>query len=124
MAVRKTILVIDDEADFREILRARLEHEGYDVLEAGQGMSGLQEFRRNEVDLILLDIMMPGMDGFTFLKVLREEGGVLPIPPVITLTAYSRMMTEEKRKMLGDVPFVEKTEDFAKLLKIIDEMLG
>lgn len=88
----QTICIIDDEQTLREVVRRYLEHEGFRVVEAESGPGGLTLLRDQPVDLILLDIMLPGLDGFTLMRVLRHsdayaaldmQGGV----PVIILTS-------------------------------------
>ena len=116
------ILIIDDEKDFVVIVRARLEHEGYDVLEANDGLSGLEVLLRHDVDLILLDIMMPRMDGFTFYKTLHEQGRASPVPPIIAVTAFSSQI-ESRKCLLGEVPILAKPFDFAVLLRMMREMI-
>jgi DNA-binding response OmpR family regulator len=77
------ILLVDDERAIVESLRYALEKEGCDVLEAGEGGEALDVARRASPDLVLLDIMLPGMSGFEVLRVLRQESTV----PVLMLTA-------------------------------------
>jgi DNA-binding response OmpR family regulator len=77
------ILVVDDEPEIRNILRLYLENEGYEVIEAGNGAEALELTGRYSFSLCLLDIMMPGMDGFHVLKRIREDSNI----PVIILSA-------------------------------------
>ena len=88
-----TILVCDDDADIRGALRIYLTGEGYAVREAENGQKALDLLRREEIHLVLMDIMMPGMDGMTATAKLREESNV----PVILITAKS----EDSDKILG-----------------------
>ena len=88
-----TILICDDEPDIRTALRIYLTGEGYDVLEAGTGDRALELMAEREVHLVLMDIMMPGMDGMTATAKLRETSNV----PVILITAKS----EDNDKILG-----------------------
>ena len=88
-----TILICDDEPDIRAALRIYLTGEGYDVLEAGTGDRALELLAEREVHLVLMDIMMPGMDGMTATAKLRETSNV----PVILITAKS----EDSDKILG-----------------------
>jgi len=92
MAKQQTICIVDDEATLREVVRRYLEYDGFQVIEAETGPMALQVLRDMPVDLILLDIMLPGLDGFTVLRVLRNSpdygalnanGGV----PIIVLTS-------------------------------------
>lgn len=73
------ILVIDDEPAIRRFLRTSLGAEGYDVLEAGDGETGLAMLRRNAVDLLVLDLGLPGVDGLQVLQQLRDSGSSLPV---------------------------------------------
>ena len=77
------ILIVDDEPEIRNFLRLYLENEGYKVLEAGNGSDALSMLKREEISLCLLDIMMPGIDGFHVLKEIRKDSNV----PVIILSA-------------------------------------
>lgn len=90
----KTVLIIEDERTIVEILKFNLKKEGYTVLEALDGITGLQKARQQDPDLILLDLMLPGMDGFAVCRTLRNEGNTVP---VLMLTARE----EEGDKVLG-----------------------
>ena len=90
----KTVLIIEDEQNIVDILSFNLSREGYDTLEAYDGPTGLQLAREQNPDLILLDLMLPGIDGFEVCRILREEGSSTPI---IMLTARE----EEEDKVLG-----------------------
>lgn len=87
------VLVVDDEENIVEILKSNLEREGYEVLEAFDGPTAVEIALEEEPDLILLDCMLPGMDGFDVCRAIRNE---LPVP-IIMLTAKS----EEIDKVLG-----------------------
>ena len=80
------ILIIEDNEDLAFGLRRTLEFEGFDVTVAEDGLSGLQEARRAEAELVVLDLMLPAMDGFRVLKELRKSGSRVP---VLVLTAKS-----------------------------------
>lgn len=88
MGEMRKILVIDDELDARKILIRRLESSGYKVIEAADGMSGLNLAKQEMPDLILLDIMMPGLDGLKTYQALRKEAPTQQVP-VIFITALS-----------------------------------
>lgn len=89
----KTILVVDDEERITDLLRSYLEQAAYRVLTAGNGRSGLELARADKPDLIVLDLMMPEMDGVECLRLLRAE----QTTPVILLTAR----VEDEDKVLG-----------------------
>ena len=80
----RRILVVDDEDNLRSMLVAALKYEGYDVTQASDGAAGLRAARETKPDLIVLDVMMPQLDGFAVVKRLREAGDRTP---VIFLTA-------------------------------------
>lgn len=88
-----TVLVVDDEQAIADIIKFNLEREGYEVLTAKDGRDALNTLGENSVNLVLLDVMMPEMDGFTCLKEIRKDSKV----PVIMLTAKE----EEVDKVLG-----------------------
>jgi DNA-binding response OmpR family regulator len=86
-----SILLIEDNRDFAATLRANLEREGYDVSVAPNGVEGLELAKESEPDLIILDLMLPAMNGFTVLQRLRDEGRDAP---VLIMTALG---TEEEK---------------------------
>lgn len=77
------ILIADDEPEIRELFRLYLEKDGYEVLEAEDGLEALEILKEETIDLLLLDIMMPGMDGFSVLKNVRKENNL----PVLIMSA-------------------------------------
>lgn len=79
----RVILVVDDEERMARFIRLNLEHDGFQVVEAYNGMQAIQSLRDSMPDLVLLDVMLPDMDGFEVLKLIREISAV----PVIMLTA-------------------------------------
>ncbi|MBQ9973597.1 MAG: response regulator transcription factor [Oscillospiraceae bacterium] len=90
----KTILIVEDETNIVDILSFNLEREGYNTIEAYDGQTGLQLAREQNPDLILLDLMLPRMDGFEVCRRLRADGSAIPI---IMLTARE----EEADKIMG-----------------------
>ena len=82
----KKILIVDDEPEFREIMKIRLTAHGYEVLEASDGNEGLKVAEAKKPDVIMLDIMMPQKDGYTMLREMKQIGRVKSIP-VIVITA-------------------------------------
>ena len=87
------ILVADDEAEIRDVLRLYLEKEGYEVVEVADGTEALRLVKEETIDLALLDIMMPGIDGYRVLRNIREENNL----PVIMISAKS----SDSDKILG-----------------------
>jgi len=92
--VGKTVLIVEDEQNIVDILSFNLAREGYDTLEAYDGLTGLQLALEHDPDLILLDLMLPGMNGFDVCRKIRESGSTTPI---LMLTARE----EEADKVLG-----------------------
>lgn len=90
----KTVLIVEDEQNIVDILSFNLEREGYDTLEAYDGNTGLQLALEQNPDLVLLDLMLPGMDGFEVCRRIRATGSAVPI---LMLTARE----EEADKVLG-----------------------
>lgn len=99
------ILVVEDEPPIRRLLRTSLGAQGYDVLEAEDVQSGLAALRRNAVDILILDLGLPGLDGFEMIKQLRESGSALPI---IVLSARTDEAGKVKALDLGADDFVTK----------------
>lgn len=87
------VLIIEDESRIREMVKEYLENEGFQVDEAENGMLGLEKFKENKYSIILLDVMLPGLDGWTVCREIRRDSDV----PVIMLTARG----EEYDKLFG-----------------------
>lgn len=118
---RKRILVVEDVPESLMVLRIRLEANGYEVIGATDGEEGLKKARELRPDLILLDVMLPKMDGFTVSRLLKFDEEYEDIP-VIMLTARG----EEKDKAIGknvgaDMYFI-KPYDHVKLLAAIEKL--
>ena len=99
------ILVIDDEQGIRNLLDTLLRRKGYDVVLAESGRKGLEVFRRERPDVVVLDLKMPGMDGLTVLQQVRSLN---PSQPVIILTGARTPETEQQVRALGVTEYVEK----------------
>ena len=89
----KMILIIEDEESIQNIIKAFLEDAGYTVVLAADGLEGIEQFRANKPDLVLLDLMLPKIDGFAVCEILRKESHV----PIIMLTA----LDDEDSQMKG-----------------------
>lgn len=100
----KLILVVDDEERMARFIRLNLEHDGFQVVEAHKGMEAINELRTKMPDVILLDVMMPDIDGFEALQLIRETSTV----PVIMLTAKGEEDDRVKGLELGADDYVTK----------------
>jgi DNA-binding response OmpR family regulator len=107
-----TILVVEDETPLREALQQNLVAEGFDVLTAADGVTGLQLARSSAPDLVLLDLLLPGMDGLSVCRVLRKESDV----PIIILTARGTEMDKIVGLEMGADDYVVKPFSFGELL--------
>src|SRR2546428_1609585 len=116
----KRILVIEDNPDLAYGLRNNLEIEGYEVEVAKDGARGLTRAKTAKPDLILLDLMLPGMDGFRVLRALREEGHGMP---VLILTARGEEADKVRGLRLGADDYVTKPFGVLELLARIEALL-
>lgn len=102
------MLLVDDEVDFRELAKARLEASGYDVVSLSDGKNVLEHIRKDRPDGLLMDIMMPGIDGLSVLKEVRVKH---PDLPVFLITAFSNTQRRELARKLNASEFILKTDD-------------
>lgn len=103
----KKILIVEDEANIRELLRLYLEREGYAVFEAENGVEGIKQWKSEKPDMILLDVMMPVMDGWTVCKEIREESDL----PIIMLTAKGETNDRVNGLEMGADDYIVKPLD-------------
>ena len=118
--VRKRVLLIDDDPRVRASLKMVLEPV-YDILQASDGHEGLDVFRKDEPDLILLDVILPGTDGLAVLQTLRTESKVIP---VIMLTGTKSVKTAVDAMKLGAADYLSKPFDVDELRIVIDRVLN
>ena len=104
MNKRRNIMVVDDDLEMLRLVERTLELEGHDVIVAADGASALMLFRDREPDLVILDIMMPGPDGFQVLDSIRQCSDV----PVVMLTAKCGVDSLDKALALGADDYVRK----------------
>jgi DNA-binding response OmpR family regulator len=101
---KKIILVVDDDVDIMKMLKARMESEGYEIMSAMDGKQMLDMLEVKKPDVILLDIMLPNMDGYSVLREMRKRKEYDNIPVII-------LSAKEKKKM-GDLFILEKIAFF------------
>ena len=100
----KRILIVADDGNIRELLRLYLEREGYEIFEAENGAVGLEQWKRCKPDMLLLDVMMPVMDGWEVCKKIREESDV----PIIILTAKGETFDKVNGLEMGADDYIVK----------------
>ena len=118
--MKPAIMVVDDEEEICDLLQAFLTREGYQVYTATNGMEAISSAEQNELDLALLDLKMPGMDGmevFRKLKQVREDLGV------IILTGYGTLGTAKEARRLGARDYLTKPFDLGLVKNIIKQAL-
>ncbi len=120
MAEKKRILVIEDEPVISEFLRTGLTYEGYEVVLTGKGSEGLQYLQNNDVALLILDLMLPDMDGLDVCRQIRNRGDALPI---LMLTARKEVSDRVKGLDTGADDYMTKPFSFDELLARIRALL-
>jgi two-component system alkaline phosphatase synthesis response regulator PhoP len=119
---KKNILVVDDERDLLDLIEYNLQKEGFDVLKAEDGQEGIEAARKHQPDLILLDIMMPKMDGLEVVERIRDDSQLKRIP-VIFLTARGDEKTEVEGLDKGGDDYITKPISTTKLISRIKAVL-
>ena len=114
-----TVLVVEDEPNLLAALKYTLEREGYDALSADNGETGLRLARERSPDIVILDVMLPALDGFEICRLLRRESSV----PIIMLTARGEEMDRVVGLELGADDYVTKPFSMRELLARIRNML-
>ena len=115
------ILIVEDEESYREPLVYQLTREGYDVSAAATGEEGLELFTKGGIDLVLLDLMLPGLDGTALCRRIREQSRV----PIIMLTAKSAEIDKVVGLEIGADDYITKPYSFRELLaRIRDQMVA
>lgn len=118
----RTILVVEDYEDVRGMLKVLLESEHYHVLEAGSGIEAISTVKNGRPDVILMDLALPGFDGFETIRRIRKIDG-FQNTPIIILTAYSGQSIYETALRAGTDYFMAKPIDFDELAALLKEIL-
>jgi two-component system chemotaxis response regulator CheY len=119
--MKKLVLTVDDSAAIREMLAYVLKSAGHRVIEAEDGMDGLQKALGNQVDLVITDQSMPKMDGITLVKALRALPQYKGIPILLLTTESSDNMKEEGRSA-GATGWLVKPFDPNKLIEVVEKV--
>lgn len=114
-----SVLIVEDDNHIQELLQLYLEKEGYAVTVAGDGAQGLTKFRAIKPDLVLLDVMMPGMDGWTVCRTIRAESQT----PIIMLTAKGELEDKITGLKAGADDYVTKPFEMRELIARIEAVL-
>ena len=117
------ILVVEDYDDVRRMLKILLEFENFHVLEAATGSEALDVIRNHQPDVILMDLALPGFDGFETIRRIRAIDG-FQNTPIIVLTAYTGPSTYEAALRAGSNYFMAKPIDFDELAALIEDILS
>ncbi len=120
---KATLLVVDDIPEIRDVLRRRFAKRGYVVVEAAGGPEALETVEQKDIDLVILDVSMPGMSGMEVLEKLRASprGKELPI---IMATGHVQAVFADEAMRLGATGYVEKPIDFRSLLALVVDTLA
>ena len=118
-----TILVVEDYDDVRRMLKVLLESEEFRVLEAASGAEALDVIRHQRPDVILMDLALPGFDGFETIRRIRTIDG-FQNTPIVVLTAYTSPSTYENALRAGSNYFMGKPIDFDELAALLEEILS
>ncbi|MCJ7774064.1 MAG: response regulator [Desulfobacterales bacterium] len=119
---KKTVLVVEDSSTTRAVVRTTLGQKGYRVIEAVDGLEALSKLSAVKPDLILLDIILPKMDGYQILAAIKKKPALKDIP-VIMLTAKDKVMDKVKGKLAGSREYLTKPFDPEELLDVIIKYL-
>jgi DNA-binding response OmpR family regulator len=118
----KRILVIDDEVEIVKAIQIRLEQAGYETLVAHDGMEGLEKARKEKPDLIILDLMLPKMDGYKLCALLKRDKKYNHIP-IMMLTAHDREMYKKMGMEMGADAYITKPFQYEMVLAKMKELL-
>lgn len=118
----KLILVVDDEADFSELLQFRLRNCHYEILAAATGTEALDKARRHRPDVILMDLLLPDLDGLTLCEILRRHHSTRGTP-ILLISAVSTEVTRHSAKIAGAAAFFGKPLDFDRLRAYLEVLI-
>ena len=121
--IKKNIAVIDDDTVLLNLLKVRLGHNGFEIVTADTGKGGLAMIKREKPDLIILDLVMPDLDGSVVAARLKEDRVLAKIPIFFLTGLISSEETEGGDSTIGGRRFIAKPFDAAELLEMIKEAL-
>lgn len=118
----RTVLLLEDDRSVRELLRVLLETEGYGIIEAVDGYDGIAKAEQELPDLMILDLMMPGMDGEAVLRTLGEHPKLSSVPVLVVSGKYDSLETLKGR--VGEQNIFPKPFEPTRMLDRIGELIG
>ena len=121
-AKKKRILIVDDEPALRMGLKVRLEAQNFEILEASDGQAALDKAKSENPDLIILDVMLPGIDGYKVCRMLKFDEQYKSIP-IIMLTARAQVQDEQTSKQVGADAYLTKPPKSDILIAKINELI-
>lgn len=120
----KKILIIDDEPDLLKLVVARVEKAGYVVIQGSDGKNGLDMMYSEKPDLILLDLVMPGVDGYEVCRRKRNDSAIKNIPVILFTANLASKSIDEKARELGAEDYIVKPFDSKELIEKIKKLVG
>jgi twitching motility two-component system response regulator PilG len=121
-AEKKKILLAESSPPIRKAVSIAFARRGYDVIEAGDGLEALNQLDKTKPDLILMDIILPKLDGYKLLSIIRENSEFTGIP-VVLLTGKEGGASDVKGELAGSVAYLSKPFDLSKLLETTENYL-
>lgn len=119
----RSILVVEDQEDNRRIVRDLLSSKGFDIIEATDGLAGVEAAKQHQPDLILMDIQLPGIDGYEATSRIKADPDLASIP-IIAVTSYALSGDDQKALAAGCDDYVAKPYSPRKLLAKIERFLS
>jgi DNA-binding response OmpR family regulator len=116
------ILIVDDEPDIRKLTGRMLKSAGYDVVEAASGEESLEVIERDKIDLVLLDVAMPGINGWMVCEKIKADERLKHVP-VVMFTVFGSEEDVVQGEECGADAYIKKPFDMKELLRIVDELL-
>lgn len=120
---RKRILIVEDNEMFQKILKKRFESQGYDAIVTVDGLQGLEAARKEKPDLILLDLLLPKMDGHKVCRLVKHDQSIRDIPVAI-FTSRDRDEDAELAKSCGADAFIVKTTRSEVMMNVVEQLLN
>lgn len=120
----KKILVVDDEPNIVKMVESRLKANGYDVISAFDGKEGIEKAKQNKPDLIVLDILMPEMDGTAVAEELKKDAQLRGIPIIFLTCLVEKGEIRDNEHMIGGNLFIAKPFEPDELLSMINQSIS